>query len=255
MNTKRLQTAIAIFIPCSNVGFLSAALVYDAYFFHFTILAFIIADVLLYLYLPQGMQMKLVFRIAGLPFLYYLTTAAALFFSNNMFLSLFLLGSLFFLQICYFFIQRGKDTLEKTNSLFSQMSLYICYGIFFSLSIFFFSLIYFLDVPFWHLVLPFLLIILVAGDAIFFRLGIDQYTRVLISLTSAVSITELLYAISWLPLDYLGMTGVASLLYAVYMDILYSSLREEDQLKKKILFSGVLVLCMLFLILALARWR
>ncbi len=254
MRTTRLQTAMAIIIPLINVVFLGAAIIFDAYFFHFTILAFIIADVLLYLYLPHGIQMKVIMRIAGLPSIYYLATAAALFFSNSFVLSIFLLLALFWLQMSYFFIQKGVDTIQTKNPVFSQISLLICLGSFFSLSILFFSLIYFLDVPFWYLIIPFLILVLIVQELVFSPLNTDRYIRALIALISAVGLTELLYAISWLPLEYLSLAGVASLLYALYMDIVLCTLGGEYS-KKRILFSSLFVFCMLVLLVTMVRWR
>lgn len=245
---------MAILIPLTHVAFLSAALFFDAYFFHFTILALIISDVLLYLYLPHGTHIKTLLRIAGLPFIYFLTTAAALFFSNSTALSVFLLIALFVLQIIYFIIQKNTDVEQVKNKVVSQISVFICFASFFSLSIFFYSLIYFLDLQVWYLILPFLCIVYVLQESLFASLEMDQYLRILAQLVSAVVIMEVLYAISWLPLEYLSLAGIVSLLYMLYVDIFLCSLHNEIS-RKRIFFSSVVAIFMLVLLFTLVRWR
>jgi hypothetical protein len=254
MNTQWLETSLAFAIPLFNALFLGAAVIFDSYFFHFSILGIIVMDVLLYLYCGHEMRIKEIVRIAGLPFINYLSTAGALFFSNSTLLSALLIASPFILQSAYFIIQRGAASLGTNPPAVAQISMLLCIGTFFPLSVLFFSLIYFLDLPFWRLILPFLLLAGMAQEAALHSLKIDRYQSALIGLVSAIAITELLYALSWLPLEYIPLASLATLFYALFLDMLVCSLSAECS-KKRMLFSGIFVFGMVALVSVLTRWR
>ncbi len=254
MNTSRLQTAVALVIPVLNAGFLIAAVLFEDYFFHFTILALIIADVLLYLYVPQGTHLKRICKFAALPFLHFTATAGALFFSNNATLTIFLIASLLCLHLAYLLGFRNTFTRENTAYALPSILIVYCYAIFFSLSVLFFSLMYFLDIPFWYLIIPFTLIITLAQEFVFLEMRVEKYVRLLIESSAIIAVTELFYALSWLPLEYAPLAGLGTLAYVVYLDVFVCNLRKTCS-NGRILFSGVSILFMIVLILLFSRWR
>lgn len=246
----------AVLIPLLNTGFLSAALYFESYFFHFVILGLIVSDVLLSVWVSDHTGVKKLVKIAALPLFGYLITAGALFFSNTLVLSISLIATLCCINIWYFFNQcRSKET-EAPAATGMAYSLYIFYSIhfFFSLSVLFFALLYFLDVPFWHIIIVFLLFSFIPLWYLFNSLYIDRAAQMLIGSVTAVLLTEILYAISWLPLTYVASAGVSSVLFIYFVDTLVCSIRNEFP-RKRMIFTLVMCVCMIALLSFFVRWR
>ncbi len=252
---KRIQSLIGYALPLTQALFLLLAIRFDVYFFHFTILSFLISDVMLYLFFPTHTTTRDRIQYSFQWLLSFLATVGALFFSDTVILSLSIIACVTAIQIMYFrIVLLTLHSLEERNAVYSGIFYFLLVVFFFTLSIIVYSSAYFLDMPFWYSIVPFLLLFLPMQYAFLSSYTIDQYTKILITAGTAIGATELLYSISWLPLTYLSSAAITSILYACFLDVLSSSFGQT--ISRRRLYASIIVAgTVIYLVSVLIRWR
>ncbi len=252
---KQTQSMIGYGIPLIQALFLILAIRFDVYFFHFIILSFVLSDVMLYLFFPAQTSRRDIAKYSFPWILSYLAVASALFFSDTIILSSSVIIAATGVQILYFrAVAAVLHFPQKPTVIYSGVFYFLIVFYFFTLSVFLHSLAYFLDVPFWYSILPFLLLFLPMQYAFLSSYTIDPYIKILITAGTAIGATELLYAVSWLPLSYLSSAVITSILYACFLDILVSSLGKTIS-RRRLYASIIVATVVIYLVSVLIRWR
>jgi len=252
---KKILNIFIFVIPLLQAVLLQLGLFFDMYFFYFIAGAFLMSDVLLYLFIPKKTEKTHVFVLSFPPLALLLATSALLFFleSNTARSSIIAIHTI--LQLFYgvrmtrFLYKEGYPELFFTETI--STVLLVSY-FFFSFS--FYALIYFVEIRIWYLIVPFILL-----TFLFFlvHLWMHRYTireHILAMLAYCVLIFEALLIIRWLPSFYYVNALLITILYFFIISLGFGSLKKEIPRNQKIL-TVILAAGVVLLVMATAQWR
>ena len=248
--------SISLFItPFLQAGLFFAALFFEMYFFYFIAAAFLFTDIVLYLFIPKQSEKKKLFIVSFPPLALLLTTSAMLFFLEGDSLRLLGIGIHTTLQLLYgvrmyrFLTKEGYPELFFTETI--SVMLLVSY---FFLSFSFYSLIYFLEIPIWYVITPFLFFTFLFFLTHLWMRAFTLREHALAVGAWIVLIMEALLVIRWLPSVYHINAFFITVLYFIIITVGYGSLEKEVPRAQKI-FTVILSVCMVLLLIVTAQWR
>ncbi len=252
---KKILNIFVFLVPILQVVLFQCALFFSAYFVYFIVGAFFMTDIFLYLLIPKKTEKRKIFIISFPPLALLLATSAMLFFLEGHQAQLLVVALHAILQILYairmhrFLFKEGYPEIffNETVSVVLLVSYF-----FFSFS--FYALVYFLEIPIWYIIAPFLLLTFLFFMVHLWIRGHTIRKHVLVLIVFTVLIMEAMLVIRWLPSLYHVNAFFITVLYFVIISVGCESLQKEISLAQKIL-TVILSLGMVVLLMTTAQWR
>lgn len=252
---KKMLSVFVFLIPLAQATLLQCALFFDMYFFYFVGAALFLTDILLYLFIPKKTEKSRVFVLSFPPLALLLATSVLLFFLEGDSIKLLAIGIHTALQLLYgarmyrFIFKEGYPEIFLTETI--SLVLLVSY-FFFSYS--FYTLIYFLEIPIWYIIIPFLLLTFLFFLAHLWILRLTLKDHILVLVAFITLIMEAILIIRWLPSAYHIHAFFITTLYFIIISIGYGSLQKEISRAQKI-FTVILSAAMVLLLIVTAQWR
>jgi hypothetical protein len=252
---KKILNIFIFLIPLLQAALLWFGIFFDMYFFYFIVGAFLMSDVLLYLFIPKKMEKIKVFVISFPPLALLLAVGATLFFleGNTSRLSVIVIHTV--LQLLYgarmvrYIYKEGYPEVFFTETV---STILLASYFFFSFS--FYAIIYFLEIPIWYLLGPFLLLTFLFFVLHIWMRGYAIRDHILALAAYSVLIMEALLVIRWLPSFYHVNAMLITALYFTIVSIGCGSLKKEVSRVQKIL-TVILVSVVVVLVMVTTQWR
>lgn len=212
-------------------------------------------DVMLYLFIPPRTDPKRAFIASFPPLALFLGASAALFFLDRQSLQWTVVGVHAALQMLYGIRMRRFMTREGYPDIFfyETVSVVLLVSYFF-FSFSFYALVYFLGIPIWYGMVPFMaLTFLFFLTHLWMRGAFLRDHGILLGAYVAL-IAEAILVIRWLPSLYHVNAFFITVLYFISVSLGIDSLRREIHRGRK-LFTIILSSVMVLLLMLTAQWR
>ncbi|MBI2483641.1 hypothetical protein HYV71_00450 [Candidatus Uhrbacteria bacterium] len=248
---KQARSLIVIGIPLIQTLLLSIGVIFESYYILCAIAAFVVSDVLLYFLFPSSIARMTGAALSAPPILLFISTAGSLMFVDNGFAIVSVIaGNAIFVGTYLHALPSRLAGLSKdattTSPIFIGAFGMLLIALVFMLSLLLFALLYFLDIPIWMTMIPYIAISLSVVSIYFHERGLQWSTILILISVAAVCLIEIIYSLTWLPLSYLPMTAFVAIASIVLFDALL------DYRMKYTLPAAVI---MLVLIMVASIWR
>lgn len=245
------RSFIVFFIPIIQTLLLSIGIYFEYFYLYLAITAFIITDVLLYFLLPTSISRLSAAALSAPPIVLFLSTAGALVFVDNMFAIIAVIMTNALVTGTYLYALPSRLTMLRNETVQPPAIFIGAFGMLivalaFQLTLILFAFLYFLDIPFWVSILPYLGALLSIVFVYFHERGIQRIHVVMLISIAAVCLAEIIYSLTWLPLAYLPSTALVTIAWIVMMDSL---------LGYRMKYTLLTACIMLLLIATVSVWR
>ena len=151
----------------------------------------------------------------------------------------------------YSYSYRSEHYQERS---LSHVSSYMNMLIVFYSSCLLFASIFFIDIPIWYLIAPFVVIIMGVTTQSLWIDGIKIRAQGYLWIAMPIIMVELLYVLLWLPSFYYVNGLVIAIWYTCLMHVGISSARKELE-KREIAITTIIAIFVIVLLMLTARWR
>lgn len=239
------RNLLIILIPIAQTILLSCGVVFENAYLYFAITAFIVSDVFLYFLFPSSISRIAAAMLSAPPILLFISTAAALIFVDNLFATVAVIVSNAIVSGIYLYALPSRLAVAHDDDK-SPIPLFIgAFGILivtlaFMLTLLLFASLYFLDIPLWSSIIPYLVILLSVVSIYLRERAISNVTIIMLVAVTAICLAELIYSLTWLPLSYMPLTALATIAFIILLDALLDS-----RMKYTLLVSGIVLVLIL----------
>jgi|GEM_PF-3771363 len=245
-----IRTILILAIPLIQTVLLFAGVFFENFYLYFAIAAFVLSDALLYFLFPSSLSKKTVTALSAPPIVLYLSTAVAVVFLDNSFaigmvVAINAIISGIYLHALPSRLERQKEQGQPSPIFIGAFAMLVV-ALACMLSLLLFALLYFLDIPLWMTIVPYLALYLSIMSIYFYERGLQNNQIIILIGIAAVVLAQIIYSLTWLPLSYLPLTAIVTIASVVLLDALL-----DYRMKHTLLAAAI----MLLLILITSIWR
>ncbi len=219
---------------------------------------FILTDVMLFSFTPRDMVPTWRFGITWPPLALVVFIAGTFLFLDTSFLLTreivigvnALVQGIFLLHLYYYYYRPDRYQERSLQRVTESMNTLIV----FCASAVLFALVFFLDVPIWYMVIPYVWVIGCCSLQTVWIHGLSAKAHYPIVIAPAILMLELVYALLWLPSIYFVNACIIAIFYSGVMSLSIASIKKELK-RRDVVVTGLISLLMLVLVVVTTKWR